>query len=38
MNITLVTTTGSDEESRQLLRGFGMPFKTEEATNGRGSA
>lgn len=27
MNITLVTTTDSDEEARELLRGFGMPFR-----------
>jgi len=27
MNVTIVTSTGSDEESRELLRGFGMPFR-----------
>ena len=27
MNVTIVTSTSSDEESRELLRGFGMPFR-----------
>ena len=27
MNITLVTSTDSDEEARELLRGFGMPLR-----------
>ena len=27
MNITLVTTTNSNDEARQLLTGFGMPFQ-----------
>ncbi|MBY0326751.1 MAG: 50S ribosomal protein L5, partial [Gemmataceae bacterium] len=27
MDITFVTTTKSDEEARDLLRAFGMPFK-----------
>ena len=31
MNITLVCSGGSDDESRELLRGFGMPFKAVEA-------
>jgi large subunit ribosomal protein L5 len=31
MNITLVCSGGKDEESRELLRGFGMPFKAIEA-------
>jgi large subunit ribosomal protein L5 len=36
MNITLVIAgTKSDDESRELLRAFGMPFKTEEATGGK---
>lgn len=26
MNVTLVTSTGSDDEARELLRAFGMPF------------
>ncbi|MBI3840216.1 MAG: 50S ribosomal protein L5 [Planctomycetia bacterium] len=30
MNVTLVISGGSNEESRELLRAFGMPFKTEE--------
>jgi len=29
MNITLVTTTDSDDEARELLRGFGMPLRRE---------
>jgi large subunit ribosomal protein L5 len=31
MNITFVMSTDSDDEGRELLRGFGMPFKTAEA-------
>jgi large subunit ribosomal protein L5 len=31
MNITIVTTTDSDEEARELLRGLGMPFRREQA-------
>ncbi|MBN2215947.1 MAG: 50S ribosomal protein L5 [Pirellulales bacterium] len=27
MNITMVTTTDSNDEARELLRGFGMPFQ-----------
>jgi len=27
MNITMVTTTESNDEARELLRGFGMPFQ-----------
>ncbi len=30
MNITFVTSTTQDDEGRELLRGFGMPFQTEE--------
>jgi large subunit ribosomal protein L5 len=30
MNITIVTTTNSNDEARQLLRAFGMPFKSED--------
>lgn len=30
MNITIVSSVESDDESRELLRGFGMPFKSEE--------
>jgi large subunit ribosomal protein L5 len=32
MNITLVTTTCSDDEARELLRLFGVPFRQEGAT------
>jgi len=31
MNITFVMSTDSDDEGRELLRGFGMPFKSAEA-------
>jgi large subunit ribosomal protein L5 len=31
MNITMVTSTDSNDEARELLRGMGMPFKVEEA-------
>jgi len=31
MNITIVTTTESDAEARELLRGLGMPFRAEQA-------
>jgi large subunit ribosomal protein L5 len=27
MNITIVTTAGSDDEGRSLLAAFGMPFR-----------
>ena len=30
MNVTIVTSTSSNEDGRELLRGFGMPFKSEE--------
>jgi len=30
MDITLVTSTDSDDEARALLRGFGMPLKSDE--------
>jgi len=29
MNVSIVTSTTSDEESRELLRGFGMPFRAD---------
>lgn len=32
MDITLVTSTESDDEARELLRGFGMPFRAEESS------
>ena len=31
MNITLVMSTDNNDESRELLKGFGMPFKVEES-------
>ena len=30
MNITIVTSTDSNDEARELLRLFGMPFRTAE--------
>jgi large subunit ribosomal protein L5 len=39
MNITIVISSHSNDESRELLRGLGMPFKVEETTQkGRGAA
>ena len=39
MNVTLVVgASKSDDESRELLRGFGMPFRTEEAAAGKAGA
>jgi large subunit ribosomal protein L5 len=37
MNITIVISGGSDDESRELLRMIGMPFKTETG-KGKGAA
>lgn len=34
MNICFVTTAGSDDEARELLRLFGMPFRTAETSAG----
>jgi large subunit ribosomal protein L5 len=34
MNITLVTTSSSDNDARELLRSFGMPFRAEAAATG----
>ena len=31
MNIAICCSTDSDDESREMLRGFGMPFRTEES-------
>jgi len=31
MNVALCSSTDSDDEARELLRGFGMPFKTEDS-------
>lgn len=30
MNVTIVTSARNDDEARELLRGFGMPFKADE--------
>jgi large subunit ribosomal protein L5 len=38
MNITLVISGQSDDESRELLRGFGMPFKAQEVKGSKGAA
>jgi large subunit ribosomal protein L5 len=35
MNITVCISGGSNEESRELLRMMGMPFKTDEGEGGR---
>ena len=35
MNITIVTATTDDDEARQLLRGFGMPFRGAEQPQGQ---
>ena len=35
MNVTIVISGHSDDESRELLRAFGMPFKVEEAAGGK---
>jgi large subunit ribosomal protein L5 len=34
MNITIVTNCGNNDEARELLRGFGMPFRTEQVKAG----
>ena len=33
MHVTIVTTANNDDDARELLRAFGMPFKTEEAAD-----
>lgn len=38
MNVTLVISGNSNDESRELLRAFGMPFKTEEAAKDKSGA
>jgi large subunit ribosomal protein L5 len=39
MNVTLVITgSKGDDESRELLRAFGMPFKTDEAADDKAGA
>jgi large subunit ribosomal protein L5 len=32
MNITICSSGDSDDESRELLKGFGLPFQREEVT------
>jgi large subunit ribosomal protein L5 len=32
MNLTFVTTAKTDDEGRALLKAFGMPFRTDDAT------
>jgi large subunit ribosomal protein L5 len=38
MNVTVVISGGNNEESRELLRAFGMPFKTDEKQSGKAGA
>jgi large subunit ribosomal protein L5 len=38
MNVTLVTSTNNNDEARELLRGFGLPFKQEETKQGKAGA
>jgi large subunit ribosomal protein L5 len=38
MNVCIVTSTASDDEARELLRGLGLPFKADEATGKKGAA
>jgi large subunit ribosomal protein L5 len=38
MNITICVSGGSDDESRELLRAMGLPFKTEEETKKKAAA
>ena len=38
MHVTFVTSTQSDDEARELLSGFGMPFKQEEAKSASAGA
>jgi len=38
MNITIVTSTDSDDEARELLKGFGMPFKKEDSEDSEEAA
>ncbi len=35
MNVTIVMSTDANDEGRELLRGMGMPFKTEAAAAGK---
>jgi large subunit ribosomal protein L5 len=38
MNVCIVTTADSNDEARELLRGMGLPFKTEEPKGKKGAA
>ncbi|HTU25388.1 MAG TPA: 50S ribosomal protein L5 [Pirellulales bacterium] len=38
MNVTIVMSTHSDDEGRELLKQLGMPFKTEGSGDGKGGA
>jgi large subunit ribosomal protein L5 len=38
MDITFVTTTGKDDQARELLRAFGMPFRQPGSQRGGGPA
>jgi large subunit ribosomal protein L5 len=33
MDITIVTSTDSDDQARELLRSFGMPFRAAKAAS-----
>ena len=33
MNVTIVTSTDSDDEAREMLKLFGLPFRDADATN-----
>jgi large subunit ribosomal protein L5 len=35
MNVTMVTTASSEEQGRELLKGFGFPFREEETKKGK---
>jgi large subunit ribosomal protein L5 len=35
MNITMVTSANTDDEGRLLLKGFGIPFRKDDDTDGR---
>jgi large subunit ribosomal protein L5 len=38
MNVTIVTSTNSNEEARELLRAMGLPFKVEEPKQAKAGA
>jgi large subunit ribosomal protein L5 len=38
MNVTIVTSAHKNDEARELLRGLGLPFKPEEAQQGKAPA